>query len=194
MSKCNRCGTEFESDFCPKCGMAKGAPVQTQSQNKKLKSWQIALIVIGAIVVAGIIGGTAGNSQDVATGGNNQTATNQITENTPQPTENNNVIVTAIELCKAYDENEVNADNLYKNKTLEITGTIESIGKDMLDDTYVTLEDGETYSLKNVQCYFKDKTEIDKVASLKKGDEITIIGQGDGAVLGKPIVKNCKIK
>lgn len=194
MSKCNRCGTEFESDFCPKCGMAKGAPMQTQSQKKKLKGWQIALIVIGAIVVVGIIGGTAGNSQDVATGGNNQTATNQAIENTPQPTENNNVIITAVELCKAYSENEVNADNLYKNKTLEITGTIEDIGKDILDRTYITLSDGETYSFKYAQCYFKDKTEIDKVASLKKGDEITIIGQCDGATLGSPSVKNCKIK
>lgn len=111
----------------------------------------------------------------------------------PSPSVEIAIQVSAKDLLSAYEENELNADNQYKDKLLEITGIVDDIGTDILDDVYVTLGDGEEFSFATVQCYFKDKEEIDKVASLKSGDEITIIGTCDGQFFNVSL-KDCKIK
>lgn len=104
------------------------------------------------------------------------------------------ITVSAVDLLKAYDENEVKADNLYKGKTLEVTGDVKSIGKDILDKVYITLGDkDETFAIISVQCYFKDDAEIDKVAELSEGDKVTVVGTGDGGTLNV-MMKNCIIK
>lgn len=111
----------------------------------------------------------------------------------PSPSVEIAIQVSAKDLLKAYDENELNADKQYKDKLLEVTGFVDDIGTDVLDDVYVTLGDGEEFSFATIQCYFKDKEEIDKVASLKSGDEITIIGKCDGQFFNVDL-KDCKIK
>ena len=97
----------------------------------------------------------------------------------PSPSVEVAIQISAKDLLNAYDENELNADNQYKDK--------------LLDDVYVTLGDGDEFSFTTVQCYFKDKEEIDKVATLKSGDEITIIGKCDGQFFNVDL-KDCKIK
>lgn len=110
------------------------------------------------------------------------------------PTPINIISVSAVDLCKAYQENEVNADLIYKGKMLEVTGTVEEIGKDMFDNAYVRLSNGEAYSSIYVYCLFKSNDELPKVASLKKGDEVVVIGECSGTTLECPSIKNCKIK
>ena len=74
MNKCQKCGTEYEGNSCPKCS--------NQQENfatkpkKKLKAWQIALIVIGVCaVLGGIISAfeTTDNAETTA----NQSVTNE---------------------------------------------------------------------------------------------------------------------
>lgn len=101
--------------------------------------------------------------------------------------------ITATKLVNAYKDNEVKADSLYKNKLLIITGVIDSIGKDILDQTYITLNDGSKYSFDYAQCYFSDAQEIAKVAELSKGKKVTVIGKCTGATILNPSVKDCKI-
>lgn len=71
--KCNKCGCDYESgNFCPECGFPAGAEYHNEvlesfgnmsnlqapvPQKKKLKPWQIVLIVLGALVLIGIISG-----------------------------------------------------------------------------------------------------------------------------------------
>lgn len=111
----------------------------------------------------------------------------------PSPSVEVAIQISAKDLLNAYDENELNADNQYKDKLLEVTGFVDDVGTDVLDDVYVTLGDGDEFSFTTVQCYFKDKEEIDKVATLKSGDEITIIGKCDGQFFNVDL-KDCKIK
>ena len=111
----------------------------------------------------------------------------------PSPSVEAAIQISAKDLLNAYDENKLNADNQYKDKLLEVTGFVDDIGTDVLDDVYVTLGDGDEFSFTTVQCYFKDKEEIDKVATLKSGDEITIIGKCDGQFFNVDL-KDCKIK
>ncbi|HHX61965.1 MAG TPA: hypothetical protein GX707_14845 [Epulopiscium sp.] len=117
------------------------------------------------------------------------------TETTPEPTQEpeDTIPVSAEELLKAYDENEVKADNLYKDKTLEVTGIVKSIGKDIFDEVYITLGNDDDFAIISVQCYFKDKDEIDKVAELKEGDEVTVIGICEGGTLNVTL-KKCNLK
>jgi len=94
--------------------------------------------------------------------------------------------VTATEYDKKYHDNEVAADNVYKDKKVAITGTVESINKDMLDDVYIQLTGGGEISM-GVQCHL---TDAQKAATIKKGSEITIVGTGGGMMATIPQVKD----
>jgi hypothetical protein len=43
----------------------------------------------------------------------------------------------------------------------------------------------------DIQCFFKEKDEINKIAQKNKGDKVTIIGKIDGKSLNVS-VQNCK--
>jgi len=109
---------------------------------------------------------------------------------TEQKVEDKPISVTSSEYYKKYQENEVAADNLYKGKKILITGKIESINKDVTDDVYVSLS-GEGEISFDVQCHL---SEPGKAAELKKGQKITILGTGEGMVIGFPQVKDCSIQ
>ena len=97
--------------------------------------------------------------------------------------------VTASELYRAYEANEVSADQQYKGKRLLITGVVENIGKDVMDNPYVALK---IDFLKGVNCYFDD--ENNKVLSqLNKGQKIQIIGTCAGLTLTDVVVKDCEL-
>lgn len=101
--------------------------------------------------------------------------------------------ISSIDFVQEYNDNEVRADEQYKNKLVVLYGTIEDIGKDIVDSTYITLSDGQKYSLKNAQCMFDDEGEIHKVANLQKGDKVRIVGKCRGESLTIPLLKNCHI-
>lgn len=128
------------------------------------------LLMIGAICSLA----ACGESQS-------QTPANETTQS--QPAEKN-IAVTATKLSQVYSENEVSADQVYKGKTLEVSGTVESISKDALDAIYVVLQGHD--ELSGVQLYVSDEN---KAALLKKGQSVTIQGRGDGMIIGSPIIK-----
>lgn len=104
------------------------------------------------------------------------------------------VEITATELLAAYDANEVAADNEYKDKILSVNGTIRDIGKDLRDRVYITLQDeNNEFSILSVQCFFDDKDQIDGIAELSSGKEITVIGKCDGKTLNV-VLKDCKFQ
>jgi hypothetical protein len=100
--------------------------------------------------------------------------------------------VSAVDLAKAYEGNEVKADKTYKDKTIETSGKIDDIGV-MLGQTYVILSSEVDFSLTSVQCFFDDKTPIDKIADLNKGDTVTIQGVVDGKSMNVS-VNDCLLK
>jgi hypothetical protein len=101
------------------------------------------------------------------------------------------IAIAAGELYAAYEKNEVSADQMYKGKILAVEGTIENIGKDIIDSIYITLETGDFLS--NVQCYFK-KEDADIVANLSKGQNVTVVGKCTGLSLGSVMIKDSKIQ
>lgn len=105
------------------------------------------------------------------------------------------IIIKADALTKEYDENEIAADEKYKSKTLEISGKVSNIAE-TLGKLTVQLEGHKQngMNLVSVMCNF-DESEKATVSKLKKGQQTTLIGTGDGKTLGFYVGLNqCKIK
>lgn len=85
---------------------------------------------------------------------------------------------TAYELMSSYEENIVNADKEYTDKTIIISGKISEIGKTNNDRNLCVLLDSGTY-FKCVQLNF-DLSKTDEVAELKKGDSVKVLGKCTG--------------
>jgi hypothetical protein len=97
--------------------------------------------------------------------------------------------LTSEELYIAYQQNEVAADEKYKGKKLAISGEIENIGKDIMDNPYVSFK---VDVLENVTCYFsKDNTNA--LSNLKKGQVVTLTGECRGITLQNVVIKECQI-
>ncbi|MFN3405597.1 MAG: OB-fold protein [Cytophagaceae bacterium] len=95
--------------------------------------------------------------------------------------------LTAEQLYRAYEENEVAADQKYKGKKIAVSGRIAGIQKDIIGDTYVLLE--TNYYVNRIQCYFNDETVI---SNLRKGQDFTLIGTNYGMTLTNVILKDCQ--
>ena len=102
-------------------------------------------------------------------------------------------VINAPALIDAYQENELKADNTYQGKLIVVKGNIDDLGKDILDDVYISLADDEQYSFDSVRCTLKDEKEISKAAELSKGDEIYILGTVDDYLMLSVNLKNCYI-
>lgn len=83
----------------------------------------------------------------------------------------------ANKLFKEYSDNEVAADAKYKGKVVVVSGTVQNIGKDMMDQAYVVI--GGSGLMDGVQCTFT-KGENNSVAALTKGVVVNIKGEVTG--------------
>lgn len=99
--------------------------------------------------------------------------------------------VTAVTLVADYKANEVAADAKYKNNLVEVSGIVKNIGKDIVDNPYITLSDGEQYSITSVQCMFSKSDEVD-LAKVSQGERITLQGEVSGK-LGNVLLNDCSI-
>lgn len=175
MTTCKACGKEIAKGVkkCPHCGK--------DQRNFFMKHKIISIIAI--FIVLGVIGSVTGGKDDSAKTTSTTTSTESTasTKSTSEDVkkEEEAITVSAVDLGKAYNDNEVSADKQYKGKNAVISGTIKDIGVTM-GQTYVVLSSGDDFALTDIQCFFKDQTEIDKVAGLSKGNSVTIKGKIDG--------------
>lgn len=97
--------------------------------------------------------------------------------------------ISASELYRAYEANEVSTDGQYKGKRLLLTGVVGTIGKDVLDNPYISLK---VDYLKSVNCYFDDKNN-GILSQLSKGQKVQIIGTCSGLSLMDVVIKDCEL-
>lgn len=100
------------------------------------------------------------------------------------------VSVTAAQLYKEYEANEVAADGKYKGKIIAVSGVVSTIGKDLLDKMYVSLK--TSHIIGSVQCFFA-KSHQSELANLKKNTEVTLKCLGGGK-MGNVILRGCIVK
>jgi len=98
--------------------------------------------------------------------------------------------LSANQLYSEYNNNEVAADSKYKGKVIIVTGTIQDIGKDILDDAYIVIGGGGF--LDGVQCTFT-KGEQSSVARLSKRQQVRVKGKVAGK-MGNVLVNKCSLQ
>lgn len=172
---CKYCKTEipYDAKVCPNC--------------KKKQGGKGCLIAILAVIVIIIIIAVASSSGSKST-------TSQNSDNQASQEETEEVLEIAPgDLLDSYEANEVKGDELYEGKKMKLTGTVVDIGKDVMEDVYITFKGNDEYSVTCVQCYFDSDDEIQKVMNLQSGDSITVVGDCDGK-FGNVLIKHCVIQ
>ena len=167
------------SKVCPHCMKKQGAKTST-----------IVIVVVAVIALAAIFGNLSSNdTPDVkdnqpVSGQDNNLQNDQQSETpdapevvTPEAPAYDYEFSDVVDLIQEYKDNEVSADNKYKDKTVKVTGIVKDIGKDILDSAYITINDGKDITWDYAQCYFKNKDEVAKIENLSKGDTVTLIGK-----------------
>lgn len=159
--------------------------------NKKGKG---CLIALGVIIVLGIAGSMMG-------GNNNTKDTSQDSQRQEQHTEQKEdsktpeIKISAVELSKAFHENELKGKDTYTGKIAEITGVVQSIDE-MVGQKFIVL-DGDTENPENIvsiQCFLaNDDSVVKKAMEVSKGSTITLVGKiGEKSI--NVDVKDCVIK
>jgi tRNA_anti-like len=99
--------------------------------------------------------------------------------------------LTAMQLSAAFSENEVAAQAALKGKPVLITGTIDSISLDFMDEPVVSLASGNQFQ--SVQLDF-DENDVEATSGLRKGQTITALCQEVGEAVGTPMLDGCQLQ
>ena len=124
-------------------------------------------------------------------------AVNTLSDNKPadellQATTSSEVVdVTPASLWKAFNENEVAAEDTYKGKVVNIKGAIKSIMTNSAGNPQVSFTVGRNV-VHEVQCEFS-KDARGEIGKLKKAQNVSIIGVCQGLVAGNVLIKNSKV-
>lgn len=147
-----------------------------------MKTSAINLVIIFAIGLLVILGCSGANKNATAPDAANNSA---VTTN-EKP-----IALQAKALTKEYDENELAADGKYKGKMLAVSGKVSNISETMGSIT-AQLEGHQMTS--SVMCTFEE-SEKANVMKLKKGQQATFIGKGDGSTGGLYVgLEKCRIQ
>lgn len=88
-----------------------------------------------------------------------------------------------------YSNNEIGADNKYKGTVIEVSGTVSSIKKDILDSLYVTIGTGKQFEIPEIQAFFDDSMNS-RLGELQKGQRLTVTCRVEGLMMNV-LLKNC---
>lgn len=160
--KCAACGNDLAetAKMCPRCG----AP------HKRGSAFQgfLNVLIIGLVFVLVLVAVAASEDQK------------------KQAVKTESAIeVTAVQLQKDYDANEVAADQTYRGRILRVSGKVSSINKNIADDPYVVLR---TKDFAGVHAHFQSAGPL---ADLKKGEAISVRCRGDGFMVTSPMLRDC---
>ncbi len=182
MRPCRVCGNQMASSAkaCPSCGAKNKKPIF-------LRPWFIILV----IVVVGAIGAGSSNKTSKQTTGTQATGTQTSGTQTAATAAPEAIKISAAELMKAFSDNEVRANSLYKGKHLTVNGTITDISV-VLGQTSVTIGTGEMLEF-GILCY-PASGQDEKIATFNKGEKITVTGKCDGMSLVSVILRQCQFE
>jgi tRNA_anti-like len=152
-----------------------------------------AMVGFGALVGLGVIANIVNPKDRRSDAGAPTTgAPSRTAAPSPEAPPAIDVKVSAGDLFKAYEANEIAADQRFKDKLLEVTGKIDSIGKDILDTPYIALSTGGQFEILHVQAYF-DEGALSQLANLSKGQSVTLHCRCDGKMMNV-MLKDCTLK
>ncbi len=98
--------------------------------------------------------------------------------------------LTVEQLYEEFEANEVAADLKYEGKFIEVSGTLDHIGKDLMGTAYVRLYSSRG-TLNDLLCFFDEANEY-QVAPLVKGQDATVRGKYTSSI-NYPVLKQCVV-
>lgn len=163
-------------------------PSASSSKPPKKKKKHTVLKVIGIVFAVFLIIGIIGilGSDDTGSSGSGSSAAAVATS---KPT-STPITYTSVDAQKLIDDlkaNALNASNTYKGQYLSVTGQVSNIDA---SGQYIDIDPiGAQFNLTFIQCYIKTDDVRNVVASLSKGDVVTVSGKCDdvGEVMGYSI-------
>ncbi len=166
LTKCKECGKEVNDTVgkCPHCGAS------LLSRNKI--GW---VVFFGIFILAGIIGMCMKDTTPMLKEAN-------VPSSKESTTQQEIISITAEQLYKDYEANEIAADQKYKNKSIKVTGTVRVIGKTIGDAPFINLATGN-YS-HQVMVSFPAKVYDNELAKYSSGTQVEITGTCRGRTLG----------
>ena len=181
MTKCKKCGKVYPMNMsnCPEC-----------FEKRRLPTGSVIGIIICVIILAVCVGAMIGIivSEDSASGSQPKIENESENESKIEYIE-----ISADDIFSAYQENEIAADERFKGKLVKITGIISAINsRDILTSANVLLSVDGSY-LGCVQCNFNSSDAKD-LASLEKGQTVTIIGTCKGLTTFNIMINACKLQ
>ena len=176
--KCKYCKTEIPADakVCPQC--------RKKLKGGKLK-WVVLIILVGAII--GAVAGESDSGSDKSTTATTSSEKKETAETATKQKEEAAPIeyttVSVNDMMSDLDSNAMGASDKYKGQYLEITGNLSNIDA---SGKYISLTADGDFEIIGVQCNIKNDEQKSKVASLTKGDKVTLKGKCTdvGEVLG----------
>lgn len=105
--------------------------------------------------------------------------------------------VSAVSLINLYDQNEINADDMFLNKKIHVFGFVKDIGKDVIGNMYITLMGGtqgyskkDENSFRTVQCFFEAEHLV-FLKNVRKKEPFEVIGNCAGLMMNV-LIKECE--
>lgn len=171
--KCKHCKMDIPKDakICPHC---------RKKQKSGILKWVVLILIIG--VAIGAVTGESDSGSDKNTAATTSTEKKETaTKEEAAPIEYTAVSVN--DMMSDLDSNAMGASDKYKGKYLEITGKLTNIDA---SGEYINLTADGDFEIIGVQCNIKNDEQKSKVASLTKGDTVTLKGKCTdvGEVLG----------
>jgi hypothetical protein len=192
MKKCWRCAEDIQEEalICRFCHTGQSnfdradVAANRRTRPRQVRSWSLGQFlgcVFGLMLFIGII--AAQNSPALPTRPIALAGVG-MSPNPDRPT----VKVTAAELVRAYDANELGAQEKYGASALEVTGKMRSVNLDMSDEPILHFAVPGT--LVGVSAHFASNS-ADGLGSIQTGDSVTVNCAKISELMGVPIVKDC---
>ena len=155
--------------------------------------WSVVagISVVGCVLVAFVITPVPEESSEENANAEATTVIVTTTESTTEPL----IEISASKLMKAYEDNEIYANNKYKGKKIKLTGCVYDISQSdgwFSESYYVYINNGEKYSYDYISCLLSD-TSLEKAVELKAGDKIVVEGVCNGISITSISMSNCEI-
>lgn len=173
---CKHCKTEIPkgAKICPNC---------RKKQGGKLKWIIIAIIAVGVI---GAAAGGGGSNSEKTEKSKTDSASNSSEKASEEQAPIEYMPVTATELSDALESNAMKAQNDYKDKYIEVTGTLGTIDS---NGKYVSINSDKDFDFTNIQCFLKTDEQKEVIMNKTAGDTIKVKGycKDVGELLGYSI-------
>ena len=101
------------------------------------------------------------------------------------------IAVSAEQLSADYRGDAAAADARYKGRLLKVSGVVDGIGKNIVNNAYLTLRTASMPVAVHAQL---ESSQTPRAATLARGDRVSLVCTGRGMTDGAPLVDECRLQ